>query len=285
VTALYANYPSYRPEGESAIRGPARRVKMLVAGAAARRDAGPAVARAAWSHATRLLEELGGRTVPVTTSHPLSLPRDAAILDYGAGAGSWLRVMLDRGYRNLWAYDLDNDTLRDLERLGIAVATPSRELPRASFDCVRLEHVLEHVVDPVDCLRRLRTALRPGGVVVLVVPNYGCWSARVSGPRWPALYLPHHLWHFTEASLRHVASAAGLRVARVVKQPMAELALGAAQQRPAPGAGAAPRASLPGWRLRYHRWARRRDDGEFLGGVLVASDDPAGGSAVSARNV
>lgn len=43
--------------------------------------------------------------------------------------------------------------------------------PSQQFDTIVLGHVLEHVVDPVDLLRRARQWLAPDGVVVAGVPN------------------------------------------------------------------------------------------------------------------
>jgi 2-polyprenyl-3-methyl-5-hydroxy-6-metoxy-1,4-benzoquinol methylase len=43
--------------------------------------------------------------------------------------------------------------------------------PGASFDFVVMGHVLEHVLDPLDAVRRAYAWLRPGGILLAAVPN------------------------------------------------------------------------------------------------------------------
>lgn len=43
--------------------------------------------------------------------------------------------------------------------------------PDQTFDNIVLGHVLEHVIDPVEILKRVRTWLSPNGIVLTAVPN------------------------------------------------------------------------------------------------------------------
>lgn len=43
--------------------------------------------------------------------------------------------------------------------------------PEERFDCILADHVLEHVEDPLKVLRRIKSWLAPGGVVIIGVPN------------------------------------------------------------------------------------------------------------------
>lgn len=79
-----------------------------------------------------------------------------------------------------------------------------------SFDAITFNHSLEHIPDPVDALRLAHDLLRPHGLVVVSVPNFGCWQRRVFGSRWFHLDLPRHLQHFDAASLTAMMGRAGL---------------------------------------------------------------------------
>jgi hypothetical protein len=72
--------------------------------------------------------------------------------------------------------------------------------------------VLEHVDDPAAALRTIRSWLRPGGALVVGVPNLASWQATIGGARWFHLDLPRHRTHFTPAGLRTLLAATGFDV-------------------------------------------------------------------------
>lgn len=80
-----------------------------------------------------------------------------------------------------------------------------------SLDAVVLWHVLEHLDDPLDALVRVRGWLRPGGALLLGVPNVASWQARLGGARWYHLDAPRHRTHFTPVGLEALERRAGLR--------------------------------------------------------------------------
>ncbi len=82
-------------------------------------------------------------------------------------------------------------------------------LEAGAFDAVVFRQSLEHVTDPVGDLRRAREALGDGGVVIVSVPNFGCWQSRRFGGRWFHLDLPRHRFHFNASALRGVLTDAG----------------------------------------------------------------------------
>ena len=87
--------------------------------------------------------------------------------------------------------------------------------PDGTFDAVIFNHALEHVDDPGADLRAAGRLVRPGGLIVVSVPNFGSWERRLFGSRWFQLDLPRHLNHFDAGSLPALGERAGLEVARV----------------------------------------------------------------------
>jgi SAM-dependent methyltransferase len=80
------------------------------------------------------------------------------------------------------------------------------------FDFVTMFHVLEHLAEPMEALRHARNLLRPGGGMVLQVPNLSSVQARVFGRRWYGLDVPRHLINFTPLGFDFLLKGAGLRV-------------------------------------------------------------------------
>jgi SAM-dependent methyltransferase len=83
------------------------------------------------------------------------------------------------------------------------------------YDAVVFMHSLEHTNDPVADLRRVRSALAPGGLVLITVPNFGGWQARRLRSSWFHLDLPRHRVHFTPDALERALTGAGLEVVSI----------------------------------------------------------------------
>lgn len=81
--------------------------------------------------------------------------------------------------------------------------------PDVPRDVVSFWDVLEHVEDPRETLEHAAGLLRPGGLLVVNVPNRESIPARLMGDRWP-LRLPEHLYYFTPGSLKTLLGAAGI---------------------------------------------------------------------------
>jgi SAM-dependent methyltransferase len=88
----------------------------------------------------------------------------------------------------------------------------SANLEDESFDAVVMRHSLEHVPDPVADLERVYRVLRPGGLLVISVPNFDSWERRRFGGAWFHLDLPRHRTHFVPDSLRLALSKSGFEV-------------------------------------------------------------------------
>ncbi|HEV2787745.1 MAG TPA: class I SAM-dependent methyltransferase, partial [Solirubrobacteraceae bacterium] len=80
----------------------------------------------------------------------------------------------------------------------------------AALDVVSLWHVLEHLDDPNGALERIAGWLRPGGLLVVGVPNLGSVQARAGGGRWFHLDVPRHRTHFTVDGLHALLRRHGL---------------------------------------------------------------------------
>jgi SAM-dependent methyltransferase len=80
-----------------------------------------------------------------------------------------------------------------------------------SVDSAVMLDVLEHLVDPLEALRRLGGVLAPDGLLTLSTVNVSSLHARVRKDRWPWFIRPH-LHYFSPETLHAMLEAAGLRV-------------------------------------------------------------------------
>lgn len=176
-----------------------------------RRLAGPLV-RATLVPLYERVFETHGSTVP-------ELP-PGNMLEIGSASGSYLKHMQDRGWQ-VQGVEFSQDAARAAQAQGFRVFAGQLEeapLVDETMDLVVGWMVLEHLHDPVACLRKLRASSKANAWLVLSVPNAASLEFRVFGPRWYALQVPTHLYHFTPETLEKVLDAAGWELRKVIHQ-------------------------------------------------------------------
>jgi SAM-dependent methyltransferase len=140
---------------------------------------------------------------------------DGRLLDFGCGSGWYAYRMAQRGWK-VTGMDFSAHAAQQVtQRFGIPVlvgSLPHPEVADESFDVIVMGCVLEHVHHPHEVIAGAARALRPGGWLVVVVPNLDSWGFRFFGPDWWPLELPRHLLHFTPATLRRLVETHGLQV-------------------------------------------------------------------------
>lgn len=136
-----------------------------------------------------------------------------SVLDVGCGPGRLLDQMRRRGWTTRGTERSPDAARRARDDLGLDVRAEELDeivAEGASFDAVVFWHVAEHVHDPAEALCDIARLLRPGGVLLVGVPNFGSLEARYAGAGWFHLDVPRHLFHFTPETLGHLLAEAGL---------------------------------------------------------------------------
>jgi len=140
------------------------------------------------------------------------------LLDVGCATGVFLDGMRRRGWR-VWGVDINAKVAQYArERLGLDVFVGQLEeaaFPARSFDVVTLWDVLEHVPDPRRTLTEVARILRPGGLLVLSLPDPDCLEARLFGPYWAGWDVPRHLHLFPLPVLERLLDEIGFQGAEV----------------------------------------------------------------------
>jgi SAM-dependent methyltransferase len=135
-----------------------------------------------------------------------------SVLDVGCGRGWLLARLRCRGWTvaGTELSDAAARYARDVLHLDVRTGDLAQAGIRGSFDLVILWHVLEHVPEPDSLLRQVAAILRPGGTLLVSVPNAGSLEARWGGASWFHLDVPRHLNHFTPDTLAGMLKGAGL---------------------------------------------------------------------------
>jgi SAM-dependent methyltransferase len=145
------------------------------------------------------------------------LPAGARILDVGCGRGVTLGALAEQGFK-VHGLEISAEAASGADprvEIRIAENLKDAEYRTASFDQVIIWHVLEHMNDPAGTLREVHRILKPGGRLIVAVPNFSSLQARFTGAAWFHLDLPRHLFHFPLPALRRLLTLTGFHVRSV----------------------------------------------------------------------
>ena len=166
------------------------------------------------------------------------LGRKGRLLELGCGRGDLLFAAREQGWQ-VEGVEMTPAFADAAAASGIPIERSSVENARAldresAFDLIYLAAVLEHLYDPVSCLKRARRALAPGGILFIDVPNEcslrtttGNLYMRLRGRHWAVnlspTFPPFHVVGFCPRSLRRALAESGLEehTLEVVRWPVA----------------------------------------------------------------
>lgn len=152
------------------------------------------------------------------------------VLDVGCGAGSLGAHLLTTGrVRHVMGIEVAPDAAREaathLDKVVVAnlnlttVDAALQGVAKPGFDCIVCADVLEHLVDPWGTLSTLVDYLKPGGTLVVSVPNvrhWSIWMPLVTRGRWDyrdsGILDRTHLRFFTPATARSLCTGPGLSI-------------------------------------------------------------------------
>ena len=154
----------------------------------------------------------------ISSQEPIhEIINEGPVLDCGCGSGTFLEGLATRGIHAQGVEFSPESVVNCRSRgLDVELADLSNFIPRAGFyKYIVLSHVIEHVPDPADTLRRLSLGLRHDGALVITTPNVNSAMRHIFGSKWNGWDPPYHLTHFSRRALAVAADKAGLQVAGI----------------------------------------------------------------------
>lgn len=162
-----------------------------------------------WKHTARNAFIASQRVEMIKTL----VPKRTAVLDIGTGSGELLYVGRKNGL-DMEGIEVDQAYAQfGRKSYGVKIINQSLRnavLPDNHFGLVTIFHVLEHLPDPQAALSKIHATLKPGGCVLVEVPNVESLDARFL-QKWHA----GHLFHFNCRTLPALASVCGLETLAV----------------------------------------------------------------------
>jgi len=141
------------------------------------------------------------------------------LLDIGCSVGFMLESASKIGFDteglelNKKAVDIALSKKLNVKMIGIEKAGYADK----SFDVVILNHILEHIFDPLEFIQKVSRVVKDDGLLIIGVPNHDSFVAHVMKGQWYGWGIPEHIWHFDRASLEYILSKSGLRIKELVR--------------------------------------------------------------------
>ncbi|OZV70840.1 class I SAM-dependent methyltransferase [Winogradskyella aurantia] len=143
------------------------------------------------------------------------------LLDIGCGTGDFLQTAQKKGWHvtgiepNEEARRIANTKVKN----NIYDSEHLDSFKENSFDVITLWHVLEHLPDLDNHIKRFKQYLKPNGFVVVAVPNFKSFDAQFYKSFWAGYDVPRHLWHFSKQSIQKLFRIHGFDLVKVLPLP------------------------------------------------------------------
>jgi len=148
-----------------------------------------------------------------------SYKKSGELLDVGCGTGEFLNHV--KTYHPYWSCKgvEINPYAANVARSRYDLEVFCGTLEQAAFsdqlfDAVTLWDVLEHVYSPSSTIKEIWRILKPGGILVFRVPNFGGWDSKLFKQYWAGLDAPRHLYVFSRTTISAYLQRAGFKILR-----------------------------------------------------------------------
>jgi 2-polyprenyl-3-methyl-5-hydroxy-6-metoxy-1,4-benzoquinol methylase len=132
------------------------------------------------------------------------------LLDIGCGNGDFLVFAKNLGWE-VMGLDVDKDAVNTALSNGLDVKLGGIESLNKDdmFDMITLNHVIEHVYNPVELIQECYKHLNPGGRLWLETPNINSIGLNIYKKYWRGLEPPRHLMLYNAHTLSLLLSNVG----------------------------------------------------------------------------
>jgi 2-polyprenyl-3-methyl-5-hydroxy-6-metoxy-1,4-benzoquinol methylase len=134
------------------------------------------------------------------------------VLDVGCGDGGRLARLRSLGW-DVRGQEMDPEAASRASQiydLRVHVGPLNRAgYEEEEFDAIVMNHVIEHVHDPVHLFAECVRLLKKGGTLIAVTPNTESCGHKRFGSSWRGLEPPRHIHLFSQSTLRQLARRVG----------------------------------------------------------------------------
>jgi len=150
-----------------------------------------------------LFTSLTGNFIVEAVSKVKDLEKVNSVMEIGAGGGWNLVAFKEKGI-NVRGCDYSQNMVSLGKKYNLNLFKGSIDDVEGFFDVIILSHVIEHFLDPIKSLIKIKQHLSPGGIIFVSIPDIEHFSI--------AQFQNAHTYYFSLATFQYYMSKSGLRL-------------------------------------------------------------------------
>lgn len=137
------------------------------------------------------------------------------ILEIGSGHGFFVEMMKKKNY-NIIGIEVSKERRKIAKRVAADATILDINLLEdnphiGEFHIVVMFHVLEHILNPILFLRKIRDRLKPNGKLIVEVPNFNDYQIKLNRAYEEWHFQRAHIHYFTPKTLKYVLTKSGFK--------------------------------------------------------------------------
>ncbi len=140
----------------------------------------------------------------------LSKIKPGKLLDVGCGPG-WILSALGNEWEK-HGIEVSQFASKHASQFGKIHNGVLEDFAGSNFDVVVMNHVIEHIPNPIDAIKRVHNLLKKGGTLILGTPDFDSGAARRYGSNFRLLHDPTHVSLFSADSMHRCLRDHGFKI-------------------------------------------------------------------------
>jgi len=136
------------------------------------------------------------------------------LLDVGCGTGDFLIAAYNNNW-NVCGVEPNENARRKAIEKGLQINTGIDELLEKKYDVITLWHVLEHLPNVSEKIKKIKNLLVEDGTLIIAVPNFKSYDATHYKKYWAAYDVPRHLSHFSKTSINKLFQKENMEIINI----------------------------------------------------------------------
>lgn len=136
------------------------------------------------------------------------------ILDYGCGSGEFAKALsIFYKNKNIFTADVFELDKKFIPKIKKHYLIHKDQLKNKKFDIIIMRHVLEHIFDLNNFLKKIKKNLsNKNSYLIIEVPNLDSLWRKIMRERWPGYFFPFHYYVFSKNFLKNYLSINGFKI-------------------------------------------------------------------------